>query len=40
MRLSKIHHEILFMLLGRQLYKAPISDSSQRILDFGAGTDI
>jgi methylase of polypeptide subunit release factors len=35
-----MHHEILLLLLGRQLYKAPIGDSPQRILDVGTGTGI
>ncbi|KAF8244075.1 S-adenosyl-L-methionine-dependent methyltransferase [Wilcoxina mikolae CBS 423.85] len=35
-----MHHEIMLLLLGRQLYKAPIGDSPQRILDVGTGTGI
>jgi methylase of polypeptide subunit release factors len=36
-----IHHEIMFLLAGQELYKAPISThNTHRVLDIGTGTGI
>lgn len=35
-----LHHEIILLLLGGELHKAPINPNPHKILDVGTGTGI